>query len=212
MELVYPKNDWNHIFLKNNIILQEIKNNINYDKIIFPDENNIFKAFKLCSFEKTKVIIIGQDCYHGDNQANGLCFSVNSDIKQPPSLKNILKEMKADSFIRTNSDFSDLAKQGVLFLNTALTVEKSCPGSHIKIWEPFTDNIIKELSDNKNKLIFILWGNFAKKKKKIIDTEKHIIIEGNHPSPLSANRGGFFNKNYFSLANSYLDKKINWGD
>ena len=162
-----------------------------------------------------KVIIIGQDCYHGTEQANGLCFSVNESINNPPSLKNILKEMKNDLNIQSrSSDFTSLSKQGVLLLNSSLTVHERLAGSHLKIWEKFTNNIIEYISNHsKNDLVFILWGNYAKEKKKLID-KRHFVIEGTHPSPLSANRGGFFGGAYFSKANKFLKEKkykeIDW--
>ena len=134
---------------------------------IFPPIKQVFRSFTYFNIEKLKVVIIGQDCYHGKGQANGLCFSVPKDIKIPPSLRNILKEMSSDLNIkRTNTDFSNLAKQGILFLNSALTVREKCAGSHLKLWIPFTDFILKYISENSNKIIFVLWGNFAKNKKK----------------------------------------------
>ena len=118
--------------------------------------------------------------------------------------------MNNDGILRTSSNFTNVAKQGVLFLNSSLTVVEKTPGSHLQLWESFTDNVIKYISEKKENVVFILWGNFAKKKKKFIDTDKHIILEGTHPSPLSANRGGFFNKYYFSEANKYLKQPIDW--
>jgi len=219
---LYPKNDWNNFFLENSTLLNKIfsdiqvsQDNMNPLKI-FPDKNNIFKALNLCSIADTKVVILGQDCYHGLNQANGLCFSVNEGIKHPPSLRNILKELQSDiGTVRENgSDFTDLAEQGVLLLNSALTVIERLAGSNLKIWEPFTDLLIKHISDtSSNNLVFILWGNYAKNKKKFISS-RHKIIEGTHPSPLSANRGGFFGGKYFSKTNEFLknnnSKAINW--
>ena len=137
----------------------------------FPKGNDIFKAFDLCSFEKIKVIIVGQDPYHGDNQANGLCFSVNKGIDCPPSLKNIFKEIHNNFGLeRINPDFSDLAKQGVLLLNSVLTVRRKFPGSHKYVgWETFTDKVLEIISEKKDNLVFMLWGNYAKNKKKLIE-------------------------------------------
>ena len=188
--------DWN--FLLNHNYLQHIKSELEKNNnIIYPDKNNIFNAFNHFNKDELKVVIIGQDCYHGPGQANGLCFSVNNGIKTPPSL-NILLEMNKDLNIkRSETDFIDLAKQGILFLNSALTVESKKPGSHLKLWEPFTNYIIDYISKNSENIIFVLWGNYAKKKKVLIDLTKHYIIESNHPSPLSANRGGFLIQNHF---------------
>jgi uracil-DNA glycosylase len=219
-----PQNDWNSFFTSKNEQLQKIENDIinlstKSDKKcnIYPPKELIFNAFKLCSIENTKVVIIGQDCYHRKNQANGLCFSVNEGIKIPPSLRNIYKEMKSDLEIERNTnDFTNLAKQGVLLLNSSLTVNEGLPGSHSNIWKDLTNDIIKYISTNCNKLVFILWGNHAKKKIKYIDIEKHHIIEGTHPSPMSANRGGFFGGKYFSKTNEYLKsmskKEIDWAN
>ena len=204
-----PDNDWKDFFAENSSNIVATENEIDKDKY-FPDKSLIFRSFKLCNFEKIKVVILGQDCYHGEGQANGLCFSVNEGMKYPPSLRNILKEMSNDGIIRTSSDFTNLAKQGILFLNSSLTVVEKTPGSHLQLWESFTDNVIKYISEKKENVVFILWGNFAKKKKKFIDIDKHHILEGTHPSPLSANRGGFFNKYYFSEANKYLKQQIDW--
>ena len=174
----------------------------------FPKGNDIFKAFDLCSFEKIKVIIVGQDPYHGDNQANGLCFSVNKGIDYPPSLKNIFKEIHNNFGLeRINPDFSDLARQGVLLLNSVLTVRRKFPGSHKYVgWETFTDRVLEIISEKKNNLVFMLWGNYAKNKKKFILNKNHLILESGHPSPLSANKGYWFNNNHFSTCNDYLNK------
>lgn len=204
-----PKNDWNDFFISKKDIIYSVLDKIKDDKY-FPDISIIFKSCELCELKNTKVIIVGQDCYHGEGQANGLCFSVNENIKNPPSLRNILKEMSNDSIHRESSDFSNLAKQGVLFLNSSLTVIEKKPGSHLHHWEPFTDDLIKYISDKKDKAVFILWGNYAKKKKSLINIEKHVVLEGTHPSPLSANRGGFFHNYYFSEANKHLEEPIEW--
>ena len=206
------KTDWKNILKRN--ILQNISQYI-IPEISFPKNDKIFRAFNYFNIIDTKVVIIGQDCYHGINQANGLCFSVNNDIKIPPSLRNILKEMNNDLNInRTKTDFTDLAEQEILFLNCALTVEQSKPGSHLKLWEPYTDFIINYISENCNNVIFVLWGGYAKRKKKFININKHFILESNHPSPLSANRGGFFNTKPFSKINEILKNnnstEINW--
>ena len=204
-----PNNDWKLFFESNKDKIIEIEKEIDKDKF-FTDKSIIYRAFHLCNLSNLKVVILGQDCYHGEGQANGLCFSVDEHIKNPPSLRNIIKEMKQDNIERINSDFSGLASQGVLFLNSSLTVKEKSPGSHMKIWEHFTDNVIKYISEEKEKVVFILWGNFAKNKIKMIKIEKHHILEGTHPSPLSANRGGFFNKYYFSEVNKLLDIPIDW--
>ena len=206
--------DWD--FLLNHNYLKHITTELEKCKnIIYPDKNLIFNAFNHFNKEDLKVVIIGQDCYHGFGQANGLCFSVNEGIKTPPSLRNILLELNKDLKIkRTNTDFTDLAKQGILLLNSALTVESKKPGSHLKLWEPYTNYIIDYISKNFDNIIFVLWGNYAKKKKILIDLNKHYIIESNHPSPLSANRGGWFNTKPFSKINNILkelDKReIKW--
>ncbi len=216
-----PKNSWNDFFKSNKQILDNVWNEIENKSNdfgnalkIYPESVNVYKAFELCDYNNLKVVIVGQDCYHGPKQANGLCFSVNNDIPNPPSLKNILKEMVNDGINRTNPDFTELSKQGVLCLNAALTVFEKLPESMLDIWEQFTDSVIKHISDTKTNIVFILWGNFAKNKARFIDETIHFIIRGNHPSPLSANRGGFFNGNYFSKTNEYLQKnnisKIDW--
>lgn len=186
-------------------------------KNIFPEIENIFNAFKLTDLTDLKVVILGQDPYHKKYLANGLAFSVNSGLKFPPSLKNIFKEINLEykqekNFL--NGDLSCWAKQGVLLLNTTLTVEEGKANSHSKIgWQIFTDNVIKYISDENNKIIFILWGNNARTKKSLIDEKKHYILEGVHPSPLSANRG-FFHCNHFKKVNEILqnNKKnpIDW--
>ena len=183
---------------------------------IFPLTKDIFRAFELCPFSNVKVVILGQDPYHGEGQANGLCFAVNDGIKLPPSLKNIYREIKNDLGITPEStgDLSRWAKQGVLLLNSTLTVRKDSPGSHQKKgWEEFTDAVIKKLSDEREGLVFILWGNYAKEKGKVIDMAKHLVLESAHPSPFSA-RSGFFGSKPFSKTNEYLREKkkgeINW--
>ena len=209
--LLIPDNNWKNFFVNNKDELLSIHNLIDEKKHelkglkVFPRNELIFRAFNLCDLEKVKVVIIGQDCYHGQDQANGLCFSVNDGIKHPPSLRNILKEIESDiGMKRVQSDFTDLAQQGVLLLNSSLTVHEKKAGSHLKIWEKFTDKLIRYISDYKtDKVVFILWGNYAKDKKKFI-SDQHYILEGTHPSPLSANRGGFFGNKYFSKCNQIL--------
>ncbi len=185
-------------------------------KQIYPKSKDIFKAFELTSFEDVKVIIVGQDPYHGPNQANGLAFSVNSDTDFPPSLLNIYKEYSSDLSLSlpNDGDLSSWAKQGVLLLNSILTVESGHPGSHKNLgWEKFTNAIIRALSDKKKYLVFILWGAYAQSKKVFIDSSNHHIISSPHPSPLSAHRG-FFGSKPFSRCNEYLREnkidEINW--
>lgn len=186
------------------------------NKTIYPKQEDIFQAFNLCPFNQVKVVIVGQDPYHGPDQANGLAFAVQKDSKLPPSLQNIFKEIQSDLKLQSekNGDLSRWAQQGVLLLNSTLTVQKETPGSHQKKgWEIFTDNVIKKLSDEKEKLVFILWGNYAKKKGAVIDRKKHLIIESQHPSPFSA-YNGFFGSKPFSKTNTYLkkhnQKEIDW--
>lgn len=181
----------------------------------FPPKDQIFRAIELTPFDEVKVVIIGQDPYHNDNQANGLCFSVSDKVKAPPSLKNIFKELEADLGIKkTSNELEMWAKQGVLLLNATLTVRAHEANSHKDLgWEQFTDFIIKEISDKKENVVFVLWGNFAQKKAGLIDTKKHFIIQSVHPSPLSA-RKGFFGSRPFSKINQFLEEKgkesINW--
>ncbi len=177
------------------------------NQICFPKETEIFAAFNHCSFDNIKVVIIGQDPYHGDKQANGLCFSVNEGVKFPPSLLNIFKEIEADMGVNkpSSGDLIGWAKQGVLLLNTTLTVRKSEAGSHQKKgWEIFTDEVIRKISDTKEDVIFLLWGSFAQRKRALIDTKRHHVLEAGHPSPLSANRGLWFGNKHFSKTNEIL--------
>jgi len=182
----------------------------------YPEAKNVFAAFNLCNYLELKVVIIGQDPYHGKGQANGLCFSVSDGISHPPSLKNIIKELKSDiNHIETdNGNFSTWAKQGVLLLNATLTVRENEPGSHQNMgWEKFTDGVIEHISKDKDQIVFLLWGKFAESKLKLIDSSKHKIFVAPHPSPLGAWRGWFGSK-HFSKANNYLEKNnkqiINW--
>ena len=182
----------------------------------YPDAKNIFAAFNLCNYLELKVVIIGQDPYHKEGQANGLCFSVSDGISHPPSLKNIIKELKSDiSHVESdNGNFTTWAKQGVLLLNATLTVRENNPGSHQNMgWEKFTDGVIKQISEDKEQIIFLLWGKFAESKIKLIDSSKHKIFIAPHPSPLGAWRGWFGCK-HFSKTNDFLKnynkKIINW--
>lgn len=183
---------------------------------IFPSAKLIFSAFQHSSFQKTKVVIIGQDPYHGPGQAQGLSFSVPPNFPLPPSLRNIYKELYNDlKVIRMNSDLSPWANQGVLLLNAVLTVRSGEPGSHAKRgWEKFTEEVISQLSQEKQSVVFVLWGAYAQKLAKHIDSQKHLIIQAAHPSPLSANRGGFFGTKPFSKINQYLietgQEAIDW--
>ncbi len=186
---------------------------------IFPEPNHIFNAFTFFEIDEMKACIIGQDPYHGKGQAHGLSFSVQDDVKIPPSLKNIFQELKYeynDFIIPVNGNLTKWAEQGVLMLNSSLTVIENKPNSHQSIWTPFTNIIIKKISEKNNGCVFMLWGNDAKKyiKKKTIDIQKHYILEASHPSPLSANKGGWFGNNHFKLTNQYLElhnkKIINW--
>lgn len=179
------------------------------NKTIYPPAKEIFKAFDACPFEEVKVVILGQDPYHGEGQANGLCFSVHPGVPMPPSLVNIFKERKADlgKSMPANGDLTSWAKQGVLLLNATLTVAAKSPGSHQKKgWEEFTDAVIQQLSDEKENLVFILWGAYAQKKGAVIDRNKHFIIESPHPSPFAAHRG-FFGSKPFSKCNEFLKSK-----
>ncbi len=174
---------------------------------IYPPKDFWFKALDYSSFEKTKVIILGQDPYHGEGQAEGLSFSVPKGVVIPPSLKNIYKELQSDDVDFIYPEHGNLvswANQGVLLLNSVLTVEKNKPASHAKIgWEDFTDKIIQILNINKNNLVFILWGNYANQKSELIDSNKHLILTAPHPSPFSAYKG-FFGSRHFSKTNNYL--------
>lgn len=176
----------------------------------FPKGSEIFAAFDFCSFDDLKVVIIGQDPYHGVSQANGLCFSVNNNIGMPPSLQNIFKEIETDlgKPIPANGNLERWAKQGVLLLNATLTVRAHQAASHQKKgWETFTDAIISEISSKKRDVVFLLWGGYAKKKGVIIDNNRHFVLTSGHPSPLSANRGLWFGNKHFSKTNTFLKSK-----
>lgn len=180
-------------------------------KIIYPEYNNIFKALRLTDYDDVKVVILGQDPYHGDKEAHGLSFSVERGVQMPPSLRNIFKELYNDIGVKRDvTDLTDWANQGVLLLNSILTVIKDTPLSHKnKGWEIFTDHIIEELGKREKPIVFILWGSYARSKKELIKNKNHLIIESVHPSPLSANRG-FFGSKPFSKTNEFL-KKNNMG-
>lgn len=177
--------------------------------VCYPPKEDIFNAFNSCVFKDIKVVILGQDPYHGAGQANGLCFSVADGISHPPSLKNIFKEIETDleTTYPTSGNLERWAKQGVLLLNATLTVRAHEAGSHQKKgWETFTNNIISLINSKKESVVFLLWGGYAKKKLKLIDTEKHYILTSGHPSPLSANRGYWFGNEHFSEANYLLQQ------
>jgi len=183
----------------------------------YPPGNKIFAAFDRTPYERVKVVIIGQDPYHGAGQANGLCFSVTDGIKHPPSLINIFKEISQDlnQPYPESGNLERWADQGVLLLNTVLTVRESMAGSHQKKgWEKFTDTVIRRISDERKNVVFLLWGGFAKEKATLIDPKFHFILETGHPSPLSANRGYWFGNQHFSKTNRYLQehgmKPIKW--
>lgn len=184
-------------------------------KIVYPDKENIYQAFDLTPFDNVKVVILGQDPYHGPNQAHGLAFSVQPNVKFPPSLRNMYQELEDDiGCVRTSPHLQDWAREGVLLLNTVLTVRQGEAHSHKEIgWETFTDEVIQTVSQNLSNVVFILWGKPAQQKIKLIDTSKHFIIKAPHPSPLSAYRG-FFGSKPYSKANDYLKSKgiqpINW--
>ncbi|MCU6771702.1 Uracil-DNA glycosylase [uncultured Bacteroides sp.] len=187
-----------------------------HETTVYPPGKLIFNAFNLCPFDKVKVVIIGQDPYHGPGQAHGLCFSVNDGIQPPPSLVNIFKEINNDlgKPIPQSGNLTRWAEQGVLLLNATLTVRAHQAGSHQRRgWEEFTDAVIRKLAEEKSNLVFILWGAYAQKKGAFIDRSKHLVLTSVHPSPLSAH-SGFFGNHHFSLANDYLVKNgktaIDW--
>ena len=214
-------NDWDEI-LKEEINKDYFKNLITlikkeYEvKTIYPKQTDIFKAFRNTSYENTKVVILGQDPYHGENQAEGLSFSVKVGVSKPPSLQNIFKELNTDLGyqIPDNGSLVSWSEEGVLLLNTVLTVEANKPSSHKDLgWEIFTDAVIKKINEKESPVVFILWGNFARSKKKYITNPIHFIIESPHPSPFSA-YNGFFGSKPFSKTNNFLISKnlkpINW--
>ena len=206
------KEEYNKEYFKNLFLFlkKEYKENT-----IYPTRENLFSSLTNVEYKKIKVVILGQDPYHGEGEAHGMCFSVREGTKNPPSLKNIFKELNNDLNIkRDNSDLTDWSKQGILLLNSIMTVEKDKPLSHKNIgWEQLTDRIIELIGEKEEPVVFILWGNYAKSKKNLIKNEKHLILEGFHPSPLSASRG-FFESKPFSKTNEFLEKnnieKILW--
>ncbi len=188
-------------------LTETIKEDLRRNIVVYPRGPHIFNAFNLTPFDKVKVVIIGQDPYHGAGQAHGLSFSVPDGVQFPPSLVNIFKELKSDLGIETpqSGNLERWANQGVFLLNAVLTVRAGAAASHSNIgWTTFTDNVIKLISDKKEGVVFMLWGNFAKSKKELIDTSKHFVLEAAHPSPLA--RGAFFGCRHFSRANEYLVK------
>jgi len=196
--------------------LTEFVRNEYKTRLTFPPAPLIFNAFDQCPFDKVKVVIIGQDPYHGDGQAHGLCFSVNDGVAFPPSLLNIFKEIDRDlgKSMPTSGNLIRWAQQGVLLLNATLTVQAHMAGSHQnRGWEAFTDAAIRKLATEKEHLVFMLWGSYAQKKGDFIDSNRHLVLKSVHPSPLSAYRG-FIGNNHFSLANKYLQEngkaEINW--
>ena len=207
------KEEYNEEYFKN--LISFVKDEYKA-KTIYPKENEVFNAFRYTDFDNVKVVILGQDPYHGPNQAEGLSFSVSNEVLKPPSLQNIFKELESDlgiPFPKKNS-LKPWASQGVLLLNAVLTVEEHKPTSHKdKGWETFTDNVIKALNQKKEPVVFILWGAYARNKKSLITNPNHYIIESAHPSPFSA-RNGFFGSKPFSKTNEFLKshniEEINW--
>lgn len=221
MDKIMIGNRWDSVlseeFKKDYFKKIAVTTNIQYkQKTMYPPKSKILHALKLTDYDDVKVVILGQDPYHGQNEANGLAFAVNDGIKLPPSLKNIYKELKDDLSIEISNkgNLECWAKEGVLLLNAILTVEKDKPASCRNIgWEEFTDSIIKKINEKQTPVVFILWGNFARSKKKFITNPKHLIIESTHPSPFSANNG-FFGSKPFSKTNNFLKKnnikEIDW--
>jgi len=215
-------NDWSNEldFIFKQDYYQQLVEFLDYEskhnKTIYPPKDQIFKAFDLSSFNNTKVVILGQDPYHNEGQAHGLSFSVPVGISIPPSLRNIYQELKSDLNIELskNGDLTHWATQGVLLLNSVLTVEKNAPGSHAKSgWVDFTDTVIDILNEQKQNLVFLLWGAYAQQKTELIDQSKHLVLTASHPSPFSAHKG-FFGCKHFSQTNDYLKihnlQTINW--
>ena len=210
-------------YLNHHINSEQFRNLVDFvkaeyqDNVCYPKVSLIFSALNNCVFDKVKLVILGQDPYHNPNQANGLAFSVPENITHPPSLVNIFKEIQQDlnTGYPSSGDLMNWVNQGVLLLNSTLTVRKNSPGSHQnKGWEDFTDEIINIISLKKKNIVFLLWGNYAKKKSKLIDQNKHLILRSGHPSPLSANRGYWFGNKHFSKANQYFKEnnivEIKW--
>lgn len=200
------KDEWSKTYFTK--LIDYIDNEYQTEQV-YPPASQIFNAFNLCPFDKVKVVIIGQDPYHEEGQAHGLCFSVDDGVKFPPSLVNIFKEIERDLGIvkPTSGNLTRWAEQGVLLLNASLTVRAHKAGTHQKKgWETFTDKAIKQLANEKEGLVFLLWGAYAQKKCEFIDTTKHYVLKSVHPSPLSAYRG-FIGNNHFSMTNNYLKEK-----
>lgn len=210
------ESSWRKILANELDNFQQLTDFINTETAtIYPPVELIFNAFNLCPFNQIKVVIIGQDPYHGERQANGLCFAVNDAVKIPPSLRNIFKELQADLAINipTSGNLTRWAEQGVLLLNSILTVQANKAASHRnKGWEQFTDTVIQHISDKREQVVFLLWGNYAHQKGNIIDVNKHYVLKSAHPSPLSARK--FFGNKHFSKTNQYLKDcgqiAINW--
>lgn len=198
-------------------LINELENEYR-DFVCFPPKDLIFSAFNHCDWNNVKVVIIGQDPYHGEGEANGLSFSVNDGIKIPPSLRNIYRELTDDLgaiFMPTSGNLEAWAKQGVLLLNATLSVRKDSPNSHKHLaWSQFTDAVIEKLASEKQQLVFLLWGSFAQKKGNKINRNQHLVLESGHPSPMSANQGKWFGNKHFSQTNAYLTSKgmqpIDW--
>lgn len=217
MSKIFTNNDWDTILEKecSSEYFQKILDYVTIERQnykVFPPKDSVFRAFQLTSYQNTRVVILGQDPYHEVGQANGLAFSVNKGQKLPRSLKNIYLELSSDIGVTCgdNGDLTSWASQGVLLLNTSLTVRESTANSHSKIgWTRFTDAVISEINKKSTPVIFVLWGNNARAKKSLIDTNRHHIIESAHPSPLSARRG-FFGSKPFSKCNSILKSPIDF--
>jgi len=209
LDFIFKQDHYRHL-------LEFLEYESTHNKTIYPPKDQMFNAFDLSSFKNTKVIILGQDPYHNEGQAHGLSFSVPDGIRVPPSLRNIYQELSSDLSITPSQsgNLTHWATQGVLLLNSALTVEKNSPGSHAKSgWVDFTDTVIDILNEKKQNLVFLLWGAYAQKKTELIDQDKHLVLMTAHPSPFSAHKG-FFGCKHFSKTNDYLKihklKTINW--
>lgn len=219
----FETNSWN-LFLESEFekpYFEKLLLDVDYEyskTTCFPPKELLFNAFNFCDFDDLKVVIIGQDPYHGDGEANGLAFSVNDGVKIPPSLRNIFREINSDFdtiFEPTSGNLERWAKQGILLLNNSLSVRKDVPNSHKNLnWSIFTDAVIEFISSEKEHVVFLLWGNFAQKKGSKIDRNKHLVLHAGHPSPMSANQGKWFGNKHFSKTNSYLKskglKEIDW--
>ena len=217
IELKHLDKSWIPFFEENNKNLEKINHFLIEDKEkfkqleIYPEKRNVFRIFELLKPEEIKVIIIGQDCYHGPGQATGIAFGINEGIKTPPSLRNIEKELGKKI---NNYNLENWVKQGVFLLNTSLTVRQSCAGSHLKMWKPWTQNMLKLILEKNEKIIIVLWGKFAKNLYRSLNLNMPYVLEASHPSPLSANRGGWFGNGHFQTINDILSKEnkdmIDW--